>query len=157
MAYRRKVMNHPFAINHLAPARDAQFLRRRTMLGGLLLLSGIAQALGGAPAAHAKPKKKNKKPHGTKNKKPYGAIQVVIEEGPVATAPVTPQGFAFVTAKATCSQGVAIAGGFRTSSPSGFGVEANDSYASSSTEWTVRAQAQEAGATLTVSVTCLIT
>jgi hypothetical protein len=149
-------MSHSFTIDHLARARGVSFPRRRTILGGLLLLPGIAPALGGAPAAQAK-NKKNKKPHITKNKKPHVAVQVVIEEGPVATAPVTPQGFAFVTAKATCSQGVAIAGGFRTSSPSGFGVEANDSYASSSTEWTVRALAQEAGATLTVSVTCLIT
>ena len=150
-------MSHRFAIDQFARTRGAQFLQRRTMLGGLLLLPGIVPALGSAPAAHAKNKKKNKKPHIAKNKKPRVTVQVVIEEGLTETAPVTPQGFAFVTAKATCSQGIAIAGGFRTSSPSGFGVEANDSYASSPTEWTVRALAQEAGATLTASVTCLIT
>ena len=89
-----------------------------------------------------------------KEKKPHVTVEVVIEEGQTATAPVTPQGFTVVTATATCSEGVALVGGFRTSSPSGFGVEANDSYASSSTEWTVRALAQEAGVTLTVRVTC---
>lgn len=147
-------------VNGSGDSGESGVVSGRRRLLAAAMVGGVLARLPGFEPAEAKPKhgkRGNARLQAAEHKKSGGGT-VVIETGPtIAAGPTDPNsGIVALSSTATCTQGAAVGGGYRTESPNNLNTFATDDYPSSPTAWTVTVYANEEGATLTPYVLCLV-